>query len=138
MSSFQLLLLTLSWRRGRAYRGAGDWRIDIHRSGWQCRGVASGPWAAADFRVMIRDFLAKHRRVIEQHSVEGQTVLVAHPLDLVSRIFEKRISMLLVGVHLQPVILRTYRDPPRLSHGGLSLRNRVGFCGVDTHCSIIW
>ena len=68
------------------------------------------------FRVMIRDFLAKHRRVIEQHSVEGQTVLVAHPLDLVSRIFrEADPSMLLVGVHLQPVILRTYRDPPRLS-----------------------
>ena len=40
------------------------------------------------FRVMIRDFLAKHRRVIEQHSVEGQTVLL-HPLDLVSRIFRE-------------------------------------------------
>lgn len=68
------------------------------------------------FRVMIRDFLAKHREVIERQSVPGETVLVAHPLDLVSRIFrEANQGLPLVGVHLQPVILRTLNEPPRLS-----------------------
>ena len=68
------------------------------------------------FRVMMRDFLEKHEQVIQRHLVPGQTVLVAHPLDLVSRIVREAYdSVPLIGVHLQPVILRTLDDPPRLS-----------------------
>ena len=68
------------------------------------------------FHVMVRDFLESHERVIQRHMIPGQTVLVAHPLDLVSRVIrEANPSVPLVGVHLQPVILRTFRQPPRLS-----------------------
>ncbi|MBL6725562.1 MAG: hypothetical protein ISQ09_10800 [Rubripirellula sp.] len=68
------------------------------------------------FRVMIRDFLNKHREVIDRHRLSGETILVSHPLDMVSRILrESDDSIPLFGVHLQPVILRTIDDPPRLS-----------------------
>ena len=89
------------------------------------------------FRVMIRDFLAKHREVIERHLVPKQTVLVAHPLDLVSRIFREADERLpLVGVHLQPVILRTLHEPPRLSPWWFEPRRPswlIGACysGID-------
>ena len=68
------------------------------------------------FRVMMREFLQNHREVIDRHVVPGETVLVSHPLDLVSRVIrESDDSIPLFSVHLQPVILRTLSDPPRLS-----------------------
>jgi rhamnosyltransferase subunit B len=68
------------------------------------------------FQVMVREFLQRHHQVIQRHHLPGQTVLVAHPLDLASRVVrDASPSVPLIGVHPQPVILRTVNQPPRLS-----------------------
>ncbi|MGI9470890.1 MAG: glycosyltransferase [Rubripirellula sp.] len=68
------------------------------------------------FRTIVHDYLGRHQAVIERHHVPGQTILVAHPLDLASRIFrDAHPEIGLATVHLQPVILRTFDSPPRLS-----------------------
>jgi rhamnosyltransferase subunit B len=68
------------------------------------------------FQVMVKDFLQSHEQVIQRHHVPGQTVLVAHPLDLASRIMrDADPSTPLVSVHVQPVTMRTLSQPPRLS-----------------------
>lgn len=68
------------------------------------------------FRHLMRDYLPIHEAVIRKHHRPGETVLVAHPLDLVSRIFrDADPTTPLVSVHPQPVTLRTYDSPPRLS-----------------------
>ena len=68
------------------------------------------------FRTVVSDFLERQREVIERYHVRGQTLLVSHPLDLASRIFrDAHPETPLASVHLQPVILRTLGDPPRLS-----------------------
>ncbi len=68
------------------------------------------------FRTVVSEFLEWHRDVIERYHVPGQTVLVSHPLDLASRIFrDAHPDTPLASVHLQPVILRTLDDPPKLS-----------------------
>jgi rhamnosyltransferase subunit B len=68
------------------------------------------------FRTVVSEFLERHRDVIERYHVPGQTVLVSHPLDLASRIFrDAHPDTPLASVHLQPVILRTLDDPPKLS-----------------------
>lgn len=55
-------------------------------------------------------------QVIERHYRPGRTVLVAHPLDLASRVFrDLHPQVPLVSVHLAPSTLRTPADPPRLS-----------------------
>lgn len=70
----------------------------------------------AIFRQIVSDFLPRHQEVIQKHLVVGSTVLVAHPLDLASRIFrDADPSTPMATVHLQPSLLRTPRDPPRLS-----------------------
>jgi rhamnosyltransferase subunit B len=72
--------------------------------------------ALAVFRQISRDYMPLHQEVIRKHHVPGETVLVSHPLDLVSRVVrEADPTTPLVDVHLQPVILRTYDSPPRLS-----------------------
>ena len=71
------------------------------------------------FRTVVSEFLTRQREVIERYHDPGKTVLVSHPLDLASRIFrDAHPETPLASVHLQPVILRTVEDPPRLS--GLS------------------
>lgn len=73
-----------------------------------------GPIAV--FRLIIANFLPLHQQVIHRHHKPGETVLVAHPLDLASRIFrDANPSTPLATVLPQPVTLRTYHDPPRLS-----------------------
>ncbi len=68
------------------------------------------------FHVMVRGFLEGHEQVIARHHLPGETVLVAHPLDVVSRVHrDADPSTPLVSVHLQPMLLRTAHDPPRLS-----------------------
>jgi rhamnosyltransferase subunit B len=62
------------------------------------------------------EFLTLHLKIIQEHYLPGQTVLVSHPLDLASRIFrEINPDTRLVDVHLAPSILRTYDDPPRMT-----------------------
>ena len=68
------------------------------------------------FRTVVAEFLETQRDIIERYHVPGQTVLVAHPLDLASRIFRDAYpDTPFASVHLQPVILRTLDDPPKLS-----------------------
>ena len=68
------------------------------------------------FRTVVSEFLERQREVIQRYHVAGDTMLVAHPLDLASRIFrDAHPTTPLASVHLQPVILRTMQDPPRLS-----------------------
>ncbi len=68
------------------------------------------------FRTVVSEFLERQRDIIERFHVPGQTVLVSHPLDLASRIFrDAHPETPLASVHLQPVILRTLDDPPKLS-----------------------
>jgi rhamnosyltransferase subunit B len=73
-----------------------------------------GPLAV--FRQIARHFLPLHEQVIRKHHLPGQTILVSHPLDLASRIVrDADPTIRQVGVQPQPVILRTYQSPPRLS-----------------------
>jgi rhamnosyltransferase subunit B len=73
-----------------------------------------GPLAV--FRLIMANYLPLHQQVIHQHHDPGNTVLVAHPLDLASRIFRDADPQTpLVSVLPQPVTLRTCNDPPRLS-----------------------
>ena len=70
----------------------------------------------AIFRLIIGRFLELHRDVIERHHRPGETVLVAHPLDLASRIYrDANPATPLATVLPQPVTLRTYESLPRLS-----------------------
>lgn len=72
--------------------------------------------ALSVFRSIMRDYLPIHEAVIKKHHKPGETILVAHPLDLVSRIFrDADPTTPLVGISPQPVTLRTYDSPPRLS-----------------------
>ena len=68
------------------------------------------------FRSVVQDFLGRHEEVIRRYLDPGQTILVAHPLDLASRVYrDAHPEVPLVTVQLQPVILRTLESPPRLS-----------------------
>lgn len=72
--------------------------------------------ARAILQHMAVEYLSLHDAVIRRHHVVGQTVLVAHPLDMASRVFrDADPSTPMVSVHLAPAILRTYDAPPRMS-----------------------
>ena len=67
-------------------------------------------------RSMVDHFLVLHHDVIRQHHRPGETVLVSHPLDFASRVVrEADPTTPLVDVHLQPVALRTPKQPARLT-----------------------
>ena len=70
----------------------------------------------AIFRDVAPEFLESHDQVIRENHIPGETILVSHPLDLASRVFrDAHRSTPQAVVHLQPSILRTYNEPPRLS-----------------------
>ena len=72
--------------------------------------------ALAVFRQISRDYMPLHEEVIRKHHIAGETILVSHPLDLASRVIrDADPTTPLVDVQPQPVILRTYDSPPRLS-----------------------
>lgn len=78
-------------------------------------------------RVLLADLipgtLEDHYRAIEAMPRLGPTVLVAHPLDIASRIFrDAHPEVPLVSIHLAPAILRTPGDPPRLTASRLEPR----------------
>lgn len=89
------------------------------------------------FHVMVRDFLEGHEEVIRRYHLPGETVLVAHPLDVASRIIrDADPSTPMVGVHLQPVILRIPGNPPRLSPWWFEISRpawavRAGYATID-------
>lgn len=65
---------------------------------------------------LIPSTLEDHYRAIEAVPRQVPTVLVAHPLDLASRIFrDAHPDVPLVSIHLAPAILRAPGDPPRLT-----------------------
>lgn len=70
----------------------------------------------AIFQQIVNEYLELHDQVIRKHHVPDNTVLVAHPLDLASRIYrDANPRTPMATVHLQPCLLRTPDDPPRLS-----------------------
>ncbi len=72
--------------------------------------------ARAILKHMAVEFLSLHDAVIRKYYVADETVLVAHPLDMASRVFrDAEPSTPMVSVHLAPAILRTYDAPPRMS-----------------------
>ncbi|MFK8114583.1 MAG: glycosyltransferase [Rubripirellula sp.] len=77
----------------------------------------------AIFREIVNEFLPLHDQIIRKYHVAGETVLVAHPLDLASRIFrDADPDTPMATVHLQPSLLRTATDPPRLSPWWFEIR----------------
>lgn len=72
--------------------------------------------AALLLRSIVRDFLAAHDQAIRRHVRAGETVLVAHPLDLASPIYrDAHPDVPLVDVHLSPALLQNPSQPAVLS-----------------------
>lgn len=69
------------------------------------------------FADLIPATLEDHYRNIEAVLQHGRrTILVAHPLDIASRIFrDAHPDVPLISVHLAPAVLRTPSDPPRMT-----------------------
>ena len=71
-------------------------------------------------------FLPRHHELILRHHRPGETVLVSHPLDFASRVFrDANPDTPLANVHLSPAMLRTWRDPPRLTPWPLELHRPI-------------
>jgi rhamnosyltransferase subunit B len=76
--------------------------------------------AARLLRSIVREFLATHDAVIRRHVRAGETVLVAHPLDLASPIYrDAHPDVPLVDVHLSPALLQNPSQPTTLSPWGI-------------------
>jgi rhamnosyltransferase subunit B len=61
--------------------------------------------------------------LIARHHQPGNTVLIAHPLDLAARVFrDAHPETPLASVHLAPATLRSYDDPPQLTAGWMDVR----------------
>ena len=61
-------------------------------------------------------YVARHHELILRHHRPGETILVSHPLDFASRVFRDAYPETpLADVHLSPAMLRTWRDPPRVT-----------------------
>lgn len=54
----------------------------------------------------------------EEHYRAGETLLVAHPLDMAGRIFQEKHGAPLASLHLSPVGLRSFTDPPIMLASG--------------------
>ena len=68
------------------------------------------------FHAMVRKFLGRHAEVIRENHVPGKTVLVAHPLDLASRVYrDADPTTPMFSALLAPILLRTHHDPPRVT-----------------------
>lgn len=73
---------------------------------------------------LVAPTLAHLYGLIAKHHEPGRTVLLAHPLDLASRVFrDAHPETPLASIHLAPATIRCYHDPPQLSGGWLSVRN---------------
>lgn len=88
-------------------------------------------------RDMIPETLEAHYREIEALARPGRTVLVAHPLDVASRVYrDLHPDVPLVSIHLAPAILRAPLDPPRMTPWWFEPRGpaaavRIGYWLVD-------
>lgn len=92
-------------------------------------------------RAILRDavgrFIEPHLQVIAKHHRPQRTILVSHPLDFASRIHrDLDPTTPLVGIHLSPVMIRSFTDPPRLSPWWFEPRRppwlmKLGYAIVD-------
>jgi len=62
----------------------------------------------------VSELLPDLYKLIESQFEPGKTVLVAHCLDLASRIYQEKHGAPMASVHLAPVTLRSYHDSPRM------------------------
>lgn len=75
--------------------------------------------------------------LIQRHHQPGRTILIAHPLDLASRIFrDAHPETPLASVHLAPATIRCYHDPPQMTVGLSNFRRpawavRLGYRLAD-------
>ncbi len=65
------------------------------------------------------DFLRRHYRLVEQHLVLGETVVVAGSLAFGPRLARDKFSFPLVTVHLQPVVFMSLERTPVFAGGGM-------------------
>lgn len=65
-------------------------------------------------RIGIVKFLRDTYSLIESHYRPGETVLVAHPLDFASRIFQEKHQAPLASVALAPLMFRSLYESPKL------------------------
>lgn len=84
------------------------------------------PYAGA--RLLLADWIPKSLpilyEIIERHHRPGRTVLIAHPLDLASRVFRDRHpDTPLMSVHLAPLAIRSRTAPPKLIDGWRDFRS---------------
>ena len=62
----------------------------------------------------MRDLVRELYRLIDEHSQRGETVLVAHGLDLASRVHQDKHGTPVASVHLAPVALRSFDQSPQM------------------------
>ena len=73
---------------------------------------------------LVAPSLPKQYELISKHFEPGNTLLVAHPLDLAARIFkDAHPETPLISVHLAPATIRSLHDPPQLASGLLNIRS---------------
>lgn len=65
-------------------------------------------------RMGVAEVLRELYGVIEANYRPGETVLVAHMLDMASRVFQEKHSAPLASVHLAPLMLRSFADAPQM------------------------
>jgi len=66
-------------------------------------------------RTGVVQYLRELYALIESHYRPGETVLVAHPLDMASRIFQEKHAAPLASLVLAPLMLRSYHQTPTFS-----------------------
>ncbi len=66
-------------------------------------------------RVGVLQYLRELYDLIDSHYRSGETVLVAHPLDMASRIFQEKHVAPLASVVLAPLMLRSFYQTPKVS-----------------------
>ena len=67
------------------------------------------------FREAVTKRMREMYQLIEQHFVPGQTILVAHPLDVASRLFRERHQVPLALGTLAPFAMWSRHQPPRFA-----------------------
>ena len=65
-------------------------------------------------RTGMRDLLRELYKLIDEHCQHGETVLVAHGLDLASRVHQDKHGTPVASVHLAPVALRSFYQSPQM------------------------
>lgn len=65
-------------------------------------------------RIGMKDHLRELYELIDEHSRPGETVLVAHCLDLASRVHQDKHGTAVASVHLAPVALRSFYQSPQM------------------------